>query len=29
MVLDLHGDAWTRKDRSAEQPMDRAVAATA
>src|SRR5687767_11096461 len=28
MVLDLHGGAWTRKDRFAEEPMDRAVAAS-
>jgi acetyl esterase/lipase len=28
MVLDLHGGAWTRKDRSAEEPMDRAIAAS-
>ncbi|MFL6564133.1 MAG: alpha/beta hydrolase, partial [Burkholderiales bacterium] len=26
MVLDLHGGAWTRKDRYAEEPMDRAIA---
>ncbi len=25
-VLDLHGGAWTRKDRLAEEPMDRALA---
>ena len=25
-VLDLHGGAWNRKDRFAEQPMDRALA---
>jgi acetyl esterase len=25
-VLDLHGGAWRRKDRLAEEPMDRAVA---
>ena len=25
-VLDLHGGAWNRKDRLAEQPMDRALA---
>ena len=24
-VLDLHGGAWTRKDRLAEEPMDRAL----
>src|SRR5678816_4029924 len=29
MVLDLHGGAWTRKDRFAEEPMDRALAASA
>jgi len=28
MMLDLHGGAWTRKDRFAEEPMDRAVAAS-
>jgi acetyl esterase/lipase len=28
MVLDLHGGAWTRKDRFAEEPMDRAIAAS-
>ena len=28
MVLDLHGGAWTRKDRYAEEPMDRALAAS-
>jgi len=28
LVLDLHGGAWTRKDRFAEEPMDRAVAAS-
>ena len=27
-VLDLHGGAWNRKDRHAEQPMDRALAAS-
>jgi acetyl esterase/lipase len=27
-VLDLHGGAWNRKDRLAEQPMDRALAAS-
>ena len=27
-VLDLHGDAWNRKDRFAEEPMDRALAAS-
>ena len=26
-VLDLHGGAWRRKDRLAEEPMDRAIAA--
>jgi acetyl esterase/lipase len=25
-VLDLHGGAWNRKDRTAEEPMDRAIA---
>jgi len=25
-VLDLHGGAWNRKDRLAEEPMDRAIA---
>jgi acetyl esterase len=28
LVLDLHGGAWTRKDRYAEEPMDRAIAAS-
>ena len=28
MLLDLHGGAWTRKDRSAEEPMDRAIASS-
>jgi acetyl esterase len=27
-VLDLHGGAWRRKDRFAEEPMDRALAAS-
>jgi acetyl esterase len=27
-VLDLHGGAWRRKDRLAEEPMDRALAAS-
>lgn len=27
-LLDLHGGAWNRKDRKAEEPMDRAVAAS-
>ena len=27
-VLDLHGGAWTRKDRFANEPMDRAIAAS-
>jgi acetyl esterase/lipase len=27
-VLDLHGGAWNHKDRLAEEPMDRAVAAS-
>src|SRR4051812_29381085 len=26
MLLDLHGGAWNRKDRRAEEPMDRAIA---
>jgi acetyl esterase len=26
VVLDLHGGAWQRKDRKAEEPMDRAIA---
>ncbi len=25
-LLDLHGGAWNRKDRTAEEPMDRAIA---
>src|SRR5688500_924095 len=25
-VLDLHGGAWNNKDRTAEEPMDRALA---
>src|SRR5258705_1408292 len=28
LVLDLHGGPWTRKDRAAEEPMDRAIAAS-
>src|SRR5947209_7731290 len=28
IVLDLHGGAWNRKDRLAEEPMDRALAAS-
>jgi acetyl esterase/lipase len=28
MVLDLHGGAWNAKDRHAEEPMDRALAAS-
>jgi acetyl esterase len=28
VVLDLHGGAWSRKDRFAEEPMDRAIAAS-
>ena len=28
LVLDLHGGAWTRKDRSAEEPIDRAIASS-
>jgi acetyl esterase/lipase len=27
-ALDLHGGAWNRKDRHAEEPMDRAIAAS-
>ena len=27
-ILDLHGGAWSRKDRLAEEPMDRALAAS-
>src|SRR5688500_16384078 len=27
-VFDLHGGAWNRKDRFAEEPMDRALAAS-
>jgi acetyl esterase/lipase len=27
-LLDLHGGAWNRKDRFAEEPMDRAIAAS-
>jgi acetyl esterase len=27
-VLDLHGGAWNRKDRFAEEPMDRAIASS-
>jgi len=27
-LLDLHGGAWQRKDRKAEEPMDRAIAAS-
>src|SRR5919198_2750492 len=27
-VLDLHGGAWNRKDRHAEEPMDRALASS-
>jgi acetyl esterase/lipase len=27
-VLDLHGGAWRRKDRRAEEPMDRAIASS-
>lgn len=27
-VLDLHGGGWNRKDRKAEEPMDRALAAS-
>src|SRR5690242_103662 len=28
VLLDLHGGAWYRKDRTANEPMDRAVAAS-
>src|SRR6187431_61204 len=28
VVLDLHGGAWNGKDRTAEQPMDRAIASS-
>ena len=28
MVLDLHGGAWNNKNRTAEEPMDRALAAS-
>src|SRR4051812_24618358 len=28
VVLDLHGGAWSRKDRLAEEPMNRAIAAS-
>ncbi len=28
IVLDLHGGAWNAKDRRAEEPMDRAIAAS-
>src|ERR1041385_446374 len=28
VVLDLHGGAWQRKDRKAEEPMDRAIASS-
>ena len=28
VMLDLHGGAWNRKDRFAEEPMDRAIAAS-
>src|SRR6266705_2796509 len=27
-ILDLHGGAWNAKDRHAEEPMDRALAAS-
>src|SRR5207237_6303002 len=27
-LLDLHGGAWQRKDRKAEEPVDRAIAAS-
>ena len=26
VLLDLHGGAWNRKDRKAEEPMDRSIA---
>src|SRR4029077_19013047 len=28
VILDLHGGAWQRKDRTAEEPMDRAIASS-
>lgn len=28
VVLDLHGGAWNNRDRTAEEPMDRAIAAS-
>ena len=28
VVLDLHGGAWQRKDRTAEEPLDRAIASS-
>src|SRR5262245_49169297 len=28
VVMDLHGGAWSRKDRSAEEPIDRAIASS-
>jgi len=28
VVLDLHGGGWNRRDRTAEEPMDRAIAAS-
>jgi len=28
VVLDLHGGAWQRKDRKAEEPLDRAIASS-
>src|SRR5258706_13808677 len=28
VMLDLHGGAWQRKDRTAEEPRDRAIAAS-
>src|SRR6185295_382256 len=28
VVLDLHGGAWSRKDRLANEPMDQAIAAS-
>src|SRR4030095_10270164 len=28
VVLDLHGGAWNNKDRTANEPMDRAIAAS-
>src|SRR5688572_32197737 len=28
VLLDLHGGAWNNKDRTANEPMDRAIAAS-